>query len=200
MERLLKKFDVKETFTGAGLVLRCFIILMDLNKDSWYQDEQIQTFAEVKVEALSDEEEIINENTGNSIEDFELTLGSVDAVSDFSADSDDENLHGFFIPKKSRLESKPVKRRVKRIGEDGYHVSKKLLCNGKGCKCGMSFGSQTELVSYFFITKSSFDEPLSANFRNMTQTLLENSSNRRFKNFWVCQRLISENPSQKRIQ
>ena len=147
MERLLKKFDVKETFSGAGLVLRCFIILMDLNKESWYPDQQIETFAEVKVEALSDEEEINNENGGNSIEDFELTLGSIDAVSDFSADSDDENLHGFFIPKKSRLESKPVKRRVKRIGEDGYHVSKKILCNGKGCKCGMSFGSQTELVS-----------------------------------------------------
>ena len=172
MERLLKKFDVKETFAGAGLVLRCFIILMDLNKDSWtraFQDEQIQTFAEVKVEALSDEEEIINENTGNSIEDFELTLGSIDAVSDFSADSDDENLHGFFIPKKSRLESKPVKRRVKRIDEDGYHVSKKILCNGKGCKCGMSFGSQTELVSIHHQIITRFNLVGNRNSKNISQ-------------------------------
>ena len=145
MKRLLEKFDVNETFTGAGLVLRCFLILMDLNKDAWCQDEPIETCAEVKVEALSDEEEIINEDT--SIQDFELALGSVEAVSDCSADSDEDNLHGFFIPKKSRLDTKPVKRRVKMIGEDGYYVNKQFVCNGKGCKCGMTFGSQVELVS-----------------------------------------------------
>ena len=60
MKRLLEKFDVNETFTFAGLVLRCFLILMDLNKDAWCQDESIETCAEVKVEALSDKEEIIN--------------------------------------------------------------------------------------------------------------------------------------------
>ena len=145
MKRLLEKFDVNETFTGAGLVLRCFLILMDLNKDAWYQDQHIETCAEVKVEALSDEEEIINDNT--SIQDFELALGSIEALSDCSADSDEDNLHGFFIPKKSRLDTKPVKRRVKMIGEDGYYVNKQIICNGKGCKCGMSFGSQVELVS-----------------------------------------------------
>ena len=86
MHRFLKKMGVNEGYSGAALILRSFLVLMDLNKvrslsislvtdraKFHYQEIQsawentmpasaLNECHEVKVEAFSDEEEILRDD------------------------------------------------------------------------------------------------------------------------------------------
>lgn len=151
MKHFLNSHGVREQFRPGALSVRCFILLMDLNKEHLCFDEIHDSLPPeaVKTEPIEILEEIENSNWS---QDSELDNENI-TVSFSDADSDDlESLGAFAV---ATFKPQAGKKRKNETGKDEHKNSNKKyksknICRGPGCRCGKYFHSREELQAHYF--------------------------------------------------